>query len=335
MAKRPATVLVRRLLTALALAVLVIAPATAARAQDSAAEIEDRIETKWRKLEPLIEEFNKVRSELKANQKKSGKLAEKIEPLEESVREAREELSGIAVQQYKAGPMPGVGAILAGGSPTRFVDQLATLDQIAREQRLRIESASDQIAEYEDRKTEIDELIEEQERQKEDMAERKEAIEADLEELEGLLAEAEAAEAAAVQEVQDTGGTQQPSGSCPAVSGSGPGAVAADFACAQVGEPYVYGANGPDSWDCSGLTQKAWAAAGVSLTHYTGAQWNEGYGVNRSDAIPGDLVFFYSDLSHMGLYIGNGLMVHAPRPGLSVEVESVDVMPIAGFRRPG
>lgn len=335
MAKRPATVPVRHLLAVLALAALVIAPASAARAQESSAEIEDRIETKWRKLEPLIEEFNKVRSELKANQKKSGKLADKIAPLEERVREAREELAGIAVRQYKAGPMPGVGAILAGGSPNRFVDQLATLDQIAREQRLRIESASDQIAEYEDRKAEIDELIEEQERQKEDLSERKKDIEADLEELEELLAEAEAAEAAAAADVPAAGGTPQPSGSCPAVSTSGPGAVAANFACAQLGDPYVYGANGPDAWDCSGLTQKAWAEAGVSLTHYTGAQWNEGYGVNRSDAIPGDLVFFYSDLSHVGLYIGNGLMVHAPRPGLSVQIESVDVMPIAGFRRPG
>lgn len=332
MSKLPVTALLRRLAAVLALCALVFAPATAAHAQDSAAEIEDQIEAKWRKLEPLIEQFNKVRSELKANEKKSKKLAKKIKPLEQSVGEAEAELAGIAVQQFKAGPMPAVGALLSNTSPTRFVDQLATLDQIAREQRLRIEAANDQISEYKDRKVEIDELIEEQERQKAEMAERKKEIEADLEELDVLLEEAEAAEAAAAEQPVTT---EQPSGSCPAVSSSGPGATAASFACAQIGEPYVYGANGPDSWDCSGLTQQAWAQAGVSLTHYTGAQWNEGYGVSRSEALPGDLVFFYSDLSHMGLYIGSGLMVHAPRPGLSVEMESIDVMPIAGFRRPG
>jgi cell wall-associated NlpC family hydrolase len=335
MAKLPATAPapLRRLAIVLALVALVLAPATATHAQESPAEIEDQIEAKWRKLEPLIEQFNKVRSELKANQKKSKKLAEKIKPLEESVGAAESELADIAVQQFKSGPVSVAGALLSTGSPTSFVDRLATLDQIARDQQARIKEASDQIAEYEDRKAEIDALVEEQQRQKEDLTERKKAIEADLEELDVLLQEAEEAQAAA--EVEQVQQVQQPSGSCPAVSSSGPGAVAANFACGQIGEPYVFGANGPASWDCSGLTQQAWAQAGVSLTHHTGAQWNEAFGVSRDNAIPGDLVFFYSDLSHVGVYIGSGLMVHAPRPGLSVQVGSIDVMPIAGFRRPG
>ncbi|MFH8237319.1 NlpC/P60 family protein [Streptomyces sp. NPDC018321] len=95
------------------------------------------------------------------------------------------------------------------------------------------------------------------------------------------------------------------------------------FARAQIGKPYVWGATGPGSYDCSGLTQAAWKAAGVTLPRTTYDQVDAGTTVPVSQAQPGDLVFFYDDLSHVGLYIGNGMMIHAPKPGAYVREESI------------
>ncbi|MFI0088822.1 C40 family peptidase [Streptomyces bobili] len=95
------------------------------------------------------------------------------------------------------------------------------------------------------------------------------------------------------------------------------------FARAQIGKPYVWGATGPDSYDCSGLTQAAWKAAGVTLPRVTYDQVNAGTTVSLSSAQPGDLVFFYADVTHVGIYIGNGMMIHAPKPGTYVREESI------------
>ncbi|GGN83066.1 glycoside hydrolase [Streptomyces albiflavescens] len=100
-------------------------------------------------------------------------------------------------------------------------------------------------------------------------------------------------------------------------------AKAVAFAREQIGKPYVWGATGPDSYDCSGFTQAVWKAAGVSLPRVTYDQVNAGTTVSLSDAQPGDLVFFYDDISHVGLYIGNGMMIHAPKPGAYVREESI------------
>ncbi|MFK0026458.1 NlpC/P60 family protein [Streptomyces sp. NPDC090798] len=95
------------------------------------------------------------------------------------------------------------------------------------------------------------------------------------------------------------------------------------FARTQIGKPYVWGATGPGSYDCSGLTQAAWKAAGVTLPRTTYDQVNAGTTVSLADIKPGDLVFFYDDISHVGLYIGNGMMIHAPKPGAYVREESI------------
>lgn len=317
-----------------ALAALMLLPAGTAHAEPTLEEIEAEIDEAWRELEPLIEEYNRVRSELKANEKESEELADEIAPLELKVSMAVAELEGIIAHQYKGGNMSAFNALLTSGSPTMFVEQLTVLDFVAREQRAQIEAAAAAQQDFEAQKEEIDALIEKQEEQKADLEARTEQIEAELARLGDLREEAEARQQEA-QQAPVSGDSSLYLDSCPAVAGSGAGAVAAQFACGEIGKPYAWGAAGPDSYDCSGLTQAAWAAAGVSLTHYTGAQWNEGTPVSRADARPGDLVFFYDNLSHMGLYVGNGLMVHAPQAGDVVRMRSIDIMPISGFRRPG
>jgi cell wall-associated NlpC family hydrolase len=135
-------------------------------------------------------------------------------------------------------------------------------------------------------------------------------------------AEKKAQEAAAQQ--QTTTGTSGTSGSSTTDSSyTAKADKALAFARTQVGKPYVWGATGPGSYDCSGLTQAAWKAAGVDLPRTTWDQVNVGTTVPLADIKPGDLVFFYDDISHVGLYVGNGMMIHAPKPGAYVREESI------------
>lgn len=117
---------------------------------------------------------------------------------------------------------------------------------------------------------------------------------------------------------------------------TGKGAIALAFAKKQLGKPYVFGAEGPNSYDCSGLTSAAWRAAGISIPRTSSAQsLSAGQPVAKADLQPGDLVFFYHPVSHVALYVGNGIVLHAPRPGKVVTFIQMSYMPYAGARRPG
>ncbi|MFE2276066.1 NlpC/P60 family protein [Streptomyces sp. NPDC059454] len=135
-------------------------------------------------------------------------------------------------------------------------------------------------------------------------------------------------EAAAAQQDDGTSGSSSgSSGSATTPSTDSSYATKAEkalaFARAQIGKPYVWGATGPGSYDCSGLTQAAWKAAGVTVPRTTYDQVDAGTTVPVSQALPGDLVFFYDDVTHVGIYIGNGMMIHAPKPGTYVREESI------------
>ena len=103
----------------------------------------------------------------------------------------------------------------------------------------------------------------------------------------------------------------------------------------QIGKPYQWGAAGPDSFDCSGLTMWAWGHAGVSLPHYTKAQYDATTHISISDLQPGDLVFFGSDFHHMGLYVGGGQMIEAPHTGANVRYASIYRSDLIAASRPG
>jgi cell wall-associated NlpC family hydrolase len=113
------------------------------------------------------------------------------------------------------------------------------------------------------------------------------------------------------------------------------GARALAFAKRHLGDAYRWGASGPHAWDCSGLTQAAWKAAGVSLPHNARQQFSRGRAVSRSSLRPGDLVFFYSGIQHVAIYAGGGKVIHAPRPGKRVSYIKISYMPYKGARRPG
>ncbi|MGK5737624.1 NlpC/P60 family protein [Micromonospora sp. URMC 103] len=309
-----------RLLTLVAAAAvgagMLAAPAHAA---PSVEEIEAQIDKQWEQLEPTIEQYNKVRAQLKVNRKKSDDLRKKIEPLALQSELAMSRVGDLASRYYIEGPSQEIGALLVSAKPDTLTEQLTILDRLAKQEHKEVEGVLKVRAKYDGEKQRLDALIATQTKQQNDLAAKKKKIDAEIKRLEKLLP---------VTTVKTEG--------CPTISGvvSAAARTAIRTACGKIGKPYVWGATGPNSFDCSGLTQYAYKAAGISLTHFTGAQWNEGKSIPRSEARPGDLVFFFSDLHHVGLYLGNDKMVHAPRAGKPVQVASINYMPVAGFRRP-
>ncbi|MDG4762952.1 NlpC/P60 family protein [Solwaraspora sp. WMMD406] len=325
--KRSLVISGRAILAVLVPLVLTLLPAVPAQAEPTLAEIEAELDAQWLKLEPVIEQYNKVHSELRANQKKAADLDERIRPLSLQADLAADEIGEVANRYYRTGPSSELNALLTTGSPTSLADQLLVLDRLTKQRHEQIAAVLATRDEYLAQKRTLDELIATQQQQDAELAAKRKAIDAEIDRLEQMRT--------AAYRTASTSGGSGASGPCPAVSVGGAAGTAVRTACAQLGKPYVWGATGPNAFDCSGLTQYAWAQAGVRLTHYTGAQWNEGRSISRSEARPGDLVFFFSDLHHVGLYIGNGLMVHAPRAGQPVQMENIDHMPVAGFRRVG
>ncbi|RKN46415.1 NlpC/P60 family protein [Micromonospora endolithica] len=309
----------RLLVLVAAVAVGAGALAAPAYAEPSVEEIEAAMDKQWEKLEPTIEQYNKVRAQRKANVAKADALQKKITPLALESELAMNRVGDMASRYYITGPSQELSALLVNGNPNELGEQLLMLDRLASEERREIAGVLAVRQKYDDQKQKLDLLIAAQNKQERDLAATKKQIDAEIKRLQASMPKTT---------VKVTG--------CPTINGvvNEAARIAIRTACAQVGDPYVWGATGPNSFDCSGLTQYAYKAAGINLTHYTGAQWNEGRAVSRSEARPGDLVFWPS---HVGLYLGNGLMVHASRAGIPVKVASIDRFgqTIKGFRRPG
>ncbi|SCG47279.1 Cell wall-associated hydrolase, NlpC family [Micromonospora halophytica] len=310
----------RRLITLVA-AVVVGAGmlAVPAHAAPTPEEIEAAIDKQWEQLEPTIEQYNKVRAQLKKDRKKAAELQKKIEPLALQTELALNRVGAMASRYYMTGPSQDIGALLVSAKPDVLTEQLTYLDRLAAQERKDLQVVIDAKQKLDDEKGKLDALIAAEVKQEKELAAKKTQINAEIKRLQASMPK-----------------TTVKVAGCPTINGvvSSAAQTAIRVACQQVGDPYVWGADGPDSFDCSGLTQYAYKAAGISLTHHTGDQWNEGRAIPRSEARPGDLVFFFSDLHHMGLYLGNDIMVHAPRTGKPVQVTSINYMPVAGFRRP-
>ncbi len=304
----------------------VVAPSAVAHAVPDPATIEAQIDKAWNELEPTIEQYNKVHGELQANKAKAADLQQKIQPLQLQVDLAMSKVTDMAVSAYKGGSASTLNAILTSRSPSTLAEQLTMLNMIARDHRAQISDVATARDKYAADKNTLDGLISQQARQDADLGAKKTQIEAKLADLQKLR--------------QQTGGaaaTNFKPVACPVDYLPGPGGTAAKKACSLIGKPYIWAAAGPDGYDCSGVTLTAWAAAGVSLRHYTSWQWSDTKPVSRADLRAGDLVFFFKDLHHMGIYVGGGWMVHAPQTGDHVRMAKIDspYLPIAGYRRPG
>ena len=297
-----------------------------AYAEPSTSEIEKQIDAQWNQLEPVIEEHNKVQADLAENKAKVGALTEQIRPLQEQIDVARSKVAALTIHEYKSGRTSALNALLAGGSADGLGDRLVRLEALARKQEAALADVLKLKKEYEEVKQPLDQLVSKLAAQEADLAQRKTNIDNEIKKLNDARLAAFGTTGAK--------GNYRPA-PCPATYPGGPASIAARTACDQIGKPYVFGSTGPGTFDCSGLTLYAWKAAGVNLRHYTQWQFQDTKRVSRADLRPGDLVFYFSDLHHMGMYVGNGWLVHAPTSGDVVRMKRMDDGPIVGFGRPG
>jgi cell wall-associated NlpC family hydrolase len=238
------------------------------------------------------------------------------------------QVRGLAADAYKQGAPNAFNAMLISGSTTGLTDKLTYLDQLARHQQDEIAGVAKLRDKYAGMKSDLDVLTQSIAVRDADLAKRKTAIEKEIDDLQKLRIKAYG--------TADVSDGPFRTGPCPVTYNNDKGGRAAQKACDLIGKPYVFGSDGPNTFDCSGLTKAAWASVGVSLEHYTKDQWNEGRAVSRGDLRPGDLVFYYpGSLHHVAIYIGGGMVVHAPHTGDHVRMATIERGPIAGYRRPG
>ncbi len=306
-------------------------PAVEANAAPSPQDISRQLDQKTHDLEKIVEQYDKVNAELAATKAASADVSRKLAPLNSKVDAASGTVDALASAAYKGTQISAIGALLTAGSADAVLDQLATLNQIAAGQHKDVSRVLSAKRSLDAEKTRLDGLLTQQAAQERDLAAKKTQIQADTATLIQQRNQVNAqlnAQAASRSTTRSTstsgssGSSGSTGGSAPSVSGKA--GVAVRFAYAQLGKPYVFGAAGPDSYDCSGLTMAAWGAAGVNIGgHYTQWQWNATARVDRSQLQPGDLVFFYS-LGHVGIYVGNGMVIHAPQPGDVVKLTALD-----------
>jgi peptidoglycan DL-endopeptidase CwlO len=315
----------RALVGAAVSAAVVLAASAHAYAAPSVADIEKQIDDQWNVLEPTIEHYNQVHGQLKDNQSKADALKAQLLPLSLQVDVASARVSDMAGRYYVSGQGSLFVAALTGQSPTDFVDKLMLVNSMAHLQRSQIASVAALRDKALAEKKKLDAVLAQLGAQDADLAAKKKDIEGKINDLQKLRQQAYGSAGAT--------GNLKPV-ACPVEYVGGPAGVAVNKACSLIGSPYQFGSTGPKTFDCSGLTLAAWAAAGVTLYHYTRTQYQNAKPVARADLRPGDLVFFYSDLHHVGLYVGGGWMVHAPTTGDYVRMAKIDGRPIAGYRRP-
>lgn len=324
----PRATILRSLLCVIAAVGVVLVPG-AASAAPTPASVEKQIDEQWNKLEPLIEQYNKVHEDLLAKRKQLKKIDQRLTPLQLQVDVAMSQVSGMASDAYKQGSPGALQSMLITGSPTALTQKLAFVDQLARAQQEQVADVVVLRDKYAKDRKDLATITAEVEARDKDIATRKGQIQKKVDDLQKLRVEAYGSSGVADKNFRI-------GNLCPIEYTQEKGNRAAQKACSLIGKPYIFGSAGPRGYDCSGLTQVAWGSVGVGLSHFTGTQINAGRGVSRSELEAGDLIFYGSPVHHVALYVGGGLMVHAPHTGDYVRMAKVDSpgSPVE-YRRPG
>jgi cell wall-associated NlpC family hydrolase len=350
-------------LTSVALLSQTANAAPAADGKPSLEEVEKKVDDLYRQAESATEKYNAAKEKTTKQRKRVDSLLEDVAQRAQKLNEARERLGSFAAAQYRTGASaPDTATFLLADSPQDYFDQTQLTSRLTDRQKGAVDDYFTEQSETMKKRQEATQSLETLTDSQNDLKTAKATVQKKLSTARALLSQLTAEEkarlaaiekqkqqeaarkaaelaqqqAAAAAAQQESGGSTSTSGSSgtstssPSSSSSSSDASyttkaekALAFARAQIGKPYVWGATGPESYDCSGLTQAAWKAAGVTLPRTTYDQVNAGTTVSLANALPGDLIFFYDDVTHVGIYIGNGMMIHAPKPGAYVREESV------------
>ena len=340
-------------LTALGTSVL---SATPSSAEPSIADVRERVSTLYHEAEQASERVNDARIRLESAKGRLDRLHDRVQDQRAEYHDVRDQVVATVRAQVQGETLATASQVLLSSDPDAFIHQMTTVDEYTMHQTELARRLEDQAAELDVREERAQRVVSAIATDRAALAEDEAEIEqkaaaaaALLDRLEEERREAREAlrarEAAQVSRDASRDASRTASrtatspapeaAAAPAAPVSGTAAAAVQFALAQVGDTYVYGAAGPDAYDCSGLMMMAWAQAGVALPHSSSAQMSSGTPVSTSALQPGDLVFYYSPVSHVGMYIGGGTVVHAANPSTGVNTAPLTSMPIAGAVRPG
>ncbi|WP_380284782.1 NlpC/P60 family protein [Kitasatospora purpeofusca] len=333
-------------LTAAATTVLGVATGGSARAvpvaPDAPADRKDvkaQVEQLYDEAEQASERFNAAQEAQQRLQSETGTLQQQIALAQDELNRLRGDLATVAGAEYRGGGMTRTVQLMLSTNPEGYLSRARTFDQAAERQNETLREVLGRQRVLDQRRAEATAKLAELEQIRKALAEGKQQIQQRLAGAQRLLNSLGTAERArlAAQDAREaeqraTRGTDRLDlGSTPPASERGAAALAS--AVRMIGSPYVYGSTGPRAFDCSGLMYWAWRQAGVTLPRTSQAQAYAGQRVSLSEARPGDLVIFYRDMHHVGMYAGGGVIVHAPYPGAKVRYESVTAMPVSGVIR--
>jgi cell wall-associated NlpC family hydrolase len=314
-----------RLLFCATVAIGVFLPATAANADPTPEQLEQQIDQAHDALEHVVEDYNRITEELAATQAAAGALEQKIKELQGKYDSAQVDVGKLAATAYKnGGGLSDAEFLLNAANSNALAHQVEAMERVTRSRQRDLAGFTEAKSQYDAEKKRLADLMSAQSQQQKQIAEKKAAIEKEIKRLEDMERRLPANRPA---NPSVGGGTPKTP-----PSGTGKGAIAVRYAYAQLGKMYVFGAAGPNNFDCSGLTMMAWKQAGVSLPHNAAQQYQRTAHVTKAQLQPGDLVY-YNGFGHVGLYIGNGQIIHASRSGQPVAVRGL-LSPIA-YSRPG
>lgn len=302
---------------------------TSAQAEPDIDDVQERVDLLFHEAEQAQERYHDAKLELDELERDLDALEADEQRQDERLGQLRDEVADSLVREYAGAGTSAAGKLFVSDDPAAFLAQLSTMSTYQDIQGDLLTSYSAEVEALAIRRSATQTRADQVSATEQELAAEKEAVDEKLAEAEALLERLKEKER---EEILSRGSSTRVPSDVPA---SGRAAAAIEYAMAQVGDAYVYGAAGPSAFDCSGLTMMAWAQAGVALPHSSSAQYSSGPRVAASDLQPGDLVFYYSPISHVGMYIGNGMIVHAANPGTGVVVSALYSMPYVGAVRPG
>ncbi|MER6181108.1 NlpC/P60 family protein [Streptomyces sp. NPDC001652] len=301
------------------------------------AQVKAKVDKLYQEAEVATEKYNGAKEKAEGAEERLRSLRDEAARKTDKLNSARDALGSMAAAQYRDGGLDPALQLALSGDPDRYLEGAEFVERAGTRQAASVASVRGQLREIEQlRGAAHIELASLRSRQAE-LKRHKKTITGKLDAARRLLAQLPTEERAGdVERASRSAGSGARDGLTSAGAAQAPNsraAAAVSYASSKLGSPYVWGATGPDAFDCSGLMQAAYRSAGISLPRTTYAQIDTGRRVARSELLPGDLVFFYSAISHVGMYIGNGQMIHAPNPSAPVRVAPIDEMPFAGATR--
>ncbi|MBT0771023.1 C40 family peptidase [Kineosporia sp. J2-2] len=321
---------------ALACSAVFAAPAATAAPAPTVDSVKKQVEKLREEADQAAEDYAETREKRKSSLVKLKAAKKDYAKQKDRVATLKEQVGLLAAESYKKGELSTLDLFLSD-DPESALAQSGYLPSLSDRQAGALNSLTDAQQDLLDTQKTMQEQADEAKAAQTKMKKSKEKAEKKLASAEAQLDQLEASQRAAADVAANSGGTvsDNAGGDCSAGAAAAPSAAAKaaiNFACSQLGDPYVWAAAGPNSWDCSGLTMAAYASGGVSLPHSSRLQASYGTSVSISALQPGDLVFFHSPISHVGIYLGSGMMVHAPSTGDVVKVASMWTTPSAAVR---